>query len=152
MFLWCSILYQESSKDVKSVKEQFSYISVTYWSPSSSWSLLAKQTSIVVAFFRRFYRICFGFFMSLDFEEVSFLSHGKADSLSSKPLSWRPVPCIYAPRNRVAQAPDSFFFALYDPQGCGGGIVTRLNTVSEESDLSFMCSKNFIVTIWTKTK
>jgi hypothetical protein len=42
-----------------------------------------------------------------------------------------PGPCIYIPRNRVAQlyprTLDSLFVTSYDSQGYGGGILTRLH-------------------------
>jgi hypothetical protein len=38
------------------------------------------------------------------------------------------VPVFISPRERVAQAPGSFFVASYDSQGYGGGIPTSLHT------------------------
>jgi hypothetical protein len=51
----------------------------------------------------------------------------KVVSLASNPQSGGPGLCIYVPQ-LYPQAPGFLFIALYDSQGYGGGILTRLFT------------------------
>jgi hypothetical protein len=86
---------------------------------------------LVIAFLRRFCKIASGFHF-FGFRNDNFFYIAGSSALRPTPNMEDQVSVFTSPRDRPAQlypqVPGSLFVALYDSQGYGGGILTRLHT------------------------